>query len=198
MVIAAAPVPTNYTYLRTGFPVLARLYATYCDHAVGEAERRAWLASGRTSTSYMDAYEADPSYPPILGAIYVAVGNNEPVVEHRENYYVPTRSQCEVIIPALVAELTRTPPVDQNPGRAQAKPSGERPLLSCLAMLFLNPTRPQEADAASFLDDFALPSQAYEVLLQFLLAQKPFMTVTEASWLVPYLLDELTSRPMVW
>lgn len=192
------------SYLRPGFPTFSCTYSLYCDHELAHQEHALWLAD-KTYRGYLAFYKSDPlrifpEHAEVIIAEWVA--DNEPAPT---GLLAPTREQCWEFMPFLIDELSGQPPEAPNPtppppsvDRTPVSPSAERPLLSCLACIFLNNDQRFFTDTEAFLCDFGLRDESVKTLRAFAQNGSGFLTRGQAMALSPALVDEFVKMPAVW
>jgi hypothetical protein len=184
--------------------VLSFTYALYCDLELAQQEHAKWELD-HSYRGYLDFYKADPTRPfpeqaEDIIAEWVSRNPRTPT-----GLFMPTREQSWDFVPHLIDELTGKPVTPPSPpppppsvDRTPAAPSAERPLLSCLACIFVNQDQTYYADRERFLCDFGLRDESLRTLRSFAELQAPVLTPGQALSLSAALVDELVKMPAVW
>lgn len=192
------------TYLRPGFPVFSFAYAWYAD-AEFSLEERKQVAVDPTYRGFLDHYLNDPVRtfaPEARDLVSVVIQGNpvEPKGGHR-----PTRAQSWALMPFIVAELANlpgvapsTPPAPSPFDRTPASRNAERPLLSCLACIFLNQDRRFKENVEEYLCDYGLGDESVATLRGFAASPGDFLTHGQALSLSAALVDEFIRHPVSW
>jgi hypothetical protein len=207
------PQAKDRSYLKPGLPVFSFIYALYCDPEYSEAHSALFfeaLRNDRHYLEYLNAYRRDPTRPFPRAILDLSEdvphhGNKDQVTQR----YLPTRAQAWDVMPYLVRELTGTAPpanevaAEPAPGDAvdpsPAQPNADRPLISCLAAIFLNKDPLFRKNVNSFLAGFDIAPNAQRVLTTF--SQTPEGTnLTEGQMLAltPHLVEEMILWPACW
>lgn len=211
--MAQVPGPETHNYHKAGLPLLSFFYALYCDAEFSQANFDIWLAArleGRDYRGYLEPYRWDQvrRFPvAAMDIIAVEVPKNTPVPVR----YVPTLEQCWELMAFLVAEVTGAPEIPLAPGETPPSPapsppsprlpaahSGERPLLSCLAVIFLNQDPKFRSAPETFLANVGISESARAILTKFGNGNTQFLSPGQGLALLPDLVAESIKRPACW
>jgi hypothetical protein len=210
---AAGPETRNYH--QPGLPVLSFAYALYCDTEFSLASFKIWLEArieGRDYRGYLEPYRWDQKRRfPMRAIELIAVDVEAAKKMDDKGRYLPTDSQAEEVAGFLLREITGAPEAPMAPGEvppppAQTPPppqlpaskSAERPLLSCLAVIFMNQDPTFRKSPTTFLAGYALTEQAKAVLLEFAKGGATFLTGRQGQALLPDLITEFVKPPACW
>jgi hypothetical protein len=163
------------------------------------------LSSQKAYDGYLDDYRNNRKveFPKkAINFIKVTVALNPP----KGILYAPTKEQGAAFAKDyLVPELMGTAPVSHNAAATQragkrepAKENGERPLIACLARIFLNEDSTFKANPAKFLKDANIGTKENAALLAFGNAKRKHLTEQEADDLVQGLANEFSEPPFPW
>jgi hypothetical protein len=135
--------------------------------------------------------------PPVEGDLYAPT--KEQVTEFVDKYLIPELTDA----PAQPAGAAR----DAAPAVKRAKAPGtkklavqnpRRPVLSCLARIFVNQDPDFEKDPVPFLSRVELNADERRALVEFGESKRTYLTLAEAEVFAPKLEDEFRRAPYVW
>jgi hypothetical protein len=203
-------------YHRPGLPVLSFAYALYCDTEFSLANFKVWAAAkaqGRDYRGYLEPYRWDQKRRFPMRAMEL-IAADVPAARQQEastGRYLPTNAQSEEVAAFLLAEITGAPEAPMEPGEVPpsepttspppllpASKSGDRPLLSCLAVIFMNQDPSFRLSPTTFLADYALTPRAKDVLLDFGNGAANFLTAQQGQALLPDLVAEFVKPSACW
>jgi len=217
------------TYYQKEFPLLSFTYALYCDGEFRRREVAEWrenheyrgyldtyhyTAGGHAAASASGGHNpraAGRGFPAVTEDIIV----NEVAAHGRrdsESRYLPTREQAWVSALDLLSEIADREYLvsgtkyaehksnsKEKPQPAPAVPIADRPLISCLAVIFLDPERSFRAgDLDAFFDQFDLNPSDEKILRTFGRSEDKFLKLGQALTLAPSLVEELLKPPGCW
>ena len=186
-------------YNNSEFPVLSFLFALHCDVEYSERTFRRYL-NDQTDKSYLDNYVSGNRRVFPAGAIHLihdVVPKNPPT---SDGHYPPTRGQSsQMIVQYMLPELTYVASTDElspTPPVNIGFYDSSRPLLSCLALIFMNGDK--TFDPASKKDQ--LTPEVCEALKRTAWAGngRPFLAAADVLTLLPTLVDEFALGRAVW
>jgi hypothetical protein len=218
------PGPEYADYCNDDFPVLSFAYALFCDHKFRTTAHAEWLKSleehapkgvrltaevlknPKIYDDYLLQYikNRGVKFPQeAIDFIKVTVATNPP----EKGLYAPTKEQGawfanKFLVPELMGDAGRkaaTAAATPAPPKP-AKSNGERPLIACLAQIFVNvpPDPAFVTDPEKFLTQAGITKNEKDVLLQFHKGKSKHLTKDQAEKLVPGLAREFSMDPYVW
>jgi hypothetical protein len=197
-------------YLEPGFPVLSYTYALYCDREFSNEEFERWLKAQREGKDYRDylnpyTFDARP-FPMAAETLIAEKVATQGIHNLSTGRYRPSILQAWEIMPHIVAEVAnkpiqalQRPAADIQPSRqAEPKPSAERPVLSCLACIFVGKDLQWREAPTAFLDKFALTPDVRYVLQAFGNSRDPWLSEGQAMAMGSSMVQELVAEPECW
>jgi hypothetical protein len=203
-------------YHKTGLPVLSFTYALYCDMEFGLANYRLWRAAkdeGRDFRGYLKPYRWDQLRHFPAGAIKLIAEDvpEEGPQDPTTSRYSPTNDQAWEMTSFLIPEITGAPdvlapgeqpplepPVHRPSHRLPAELNSDRPLISCLGVIFLNDDNGFRLHPERFLANFEITDNARAILTKFGKGGAKFLSPGQALALCPDLVGELVKAPPTW
>jgi hypothetical protein len=203
---AALRASLDRDYCNDDYPVVSFLFALYCDAEFSAIANQRFIESEGKWDRYLDKYRKNirRSFPPgAARVIHVEVPSNDqqPLGSGR---YVPTREQCTAFIKDfLVPELALIPVAQANQPPADlpldpAFPNATRPVLSSLALIFLNRSRQAQLDDVLQTRGVSPAARAVLERVQWTAEGRPYMTEKDVNDLEPALTDDMTRLPSMW
>jgi hypothetical protein len=202
------------------FPVLSFTYALFCEAEYREPERAVWRFSAGPRANYtmaslaaaysgfLDYYTrgVQTEFPSSIRALVTqqVPMNTDDFVDERGAFNA-TPQQAEEAADAIMAELTGNGPPAPPGGSAAGRPgarkprrSAQRPVLSCLAMIFLDEDSTFNDAPLNFLLGHELTAAERRTLLDFGTTPRVVLNNAEAAVLKPGLVLELQRFPSCW
>jgi hypothetical protein len=186
-------------YSRQGVPLLSFLFALHCDEKFSRKEYERWLKDWEYD-GYLKVYLRDMKRPFPALAIPLIKDVPKANIKDSNGRYLPAKECAQEMSQMLAAELayTATPSGNSAPKDAAFRYPG-RPLLSCLAMVYLNEDKAFWSSTDSFLADFKFDPAVQTIFKSLAKMDKPAtMVVNDAAKLVPYLTKEFCAPPACW
>jgi hypothetical protein len=210
----------DLNYCNDKYPVLSFAYALYCEAGFREPERNAWRVSAGPADEYTEeklrtAYDGfldyfgrgiDRAFPEEMRElIRVKVPMNGPDFVDDVGAFNPNEVQAQQAAAAILAELTGTAPAAPaggaaagRPDRKNAKIDPQRPVISCLAVIFLNQNAAFRAAPKDFLAGQELTPAERSALVDFGVSGRTVLNAAEAAALRPGIELELQRFPSCW
>jgi hypothetical protein len=211
----------NLNYCNDKYPVLSFVYALYCERDFRVPERTHWRQSAGPHGSY-DVAELKAAYSGYLDyftrnvdvafpdeakeliTIRVPLNSADFLDEH--DAYNPDAVQARTAARFMLDEMQGfappAPPGTANtagrPARLAATINAQRPVISCLAVIFLNQDADFKADPAKFLAGQELTPAERKALVAFGKGQRDVLFESEADALRPGIELELQRFPACW
>jgi hypothetical protein len=210
----------DLNYCNDRYPVLSFAYALYCEAGFREPERNEWRKSAGAAAAYTPAILAgaydgfldyfsrdlDRGFPPaIRDLIRLQVPMNPPDFVDERGAFNPSPAQASQAAASILDELMGRAPgpnaaanAGSRPARNKARINAQRPVLSCLAVIFLNQDPAFTNAPQDFLAGQELTPLERQALLQFGSSGRTTLAESEAQALRPAIEDELQRFPSCW